>query len=502
MSCLKDWPHRLATLALTTLVALGGLAGLPAPASAARITALDCSADGLIRAISSANADRSQQHEFRMSPQCDYTLTTVADSRFGPTGLPVVTSDIRIIGFGSRILRSTAAGTPEFRLLAVADGGRLQLEDLTLFNGRAAPQLHGGAVYVANGTLVANRVMFYGSRAHRGGALAIDDINASVQSINSTFYTNQAVDVGGAVYLPIGAAAALLDSNTVYLNSAGTTGGGLFSNSRPLVLRNSIVVANFVGPSMTRGDADCGGGVYSGAASNLVGRGTGCPTGATDIAVDPTTVFDRVLGFAANNGGATLTVAPRPGSPAIDNGACNQPVDQRNSPRPQPKNGRCDIGAVEVTPVGVLDLSFDRATLRVNERLPLELTWTVPDGRNWHDLRSVDLRLRDERGVALWLRFDEASGTLMLVDPESGATGEGLKPGSNKRLRTDAAIVYLTDSELIGSGPSGQSVTLKLSIGFRRQAAERTLQVEVQAIDDQGVVQEFAPAGTIQVQER
>jgi hypothetical protein len=59
-----------------------------------------------------------------------------------------------------------------------------------------------------------------------------------------------------------------------------------------------------------------------------------------------------MLGPLQNNGGPTLTMAPLPGSPAIDAvGAtvCPPPVtDQRGITRPQGKS--CDIGAVEVVP--------------------------------------------------------------------------------------------------------------------------------------------------------
>lgn len=58
---------------------------------------------------------------------------------------------------------------------------------------------------------------------------------------------------------------------------------------------------------------------------------------------------DPMLGPLTNNGGPTLTMALRPGSPAInagDNASC-PPTDQRGVPRPFA--GACDIGAFEYT---------------------------------------------------------------------------------------------------------------------------------------------------------
>lgn len=55
-----------------------------------------------------------------------------------------------------------------------------------------------------------------------------------------------------------------------------------------------------------------------------------------------------LLGPLADNGGATLTHLPQPGSPAIDGGQCAPGLvaDQRGGERPA--GGACDIGAVEV----------------------------------------------------------------------------------------------------------------------------------------------------------
>jgi hypothetical protein len=84
----------------------------------------------------------------------------------GPTGLPVIAANdnLTILGNGDTIARSTAAGTPAFRLLDVADGASLTLANLTLQGGLAmgiSPR--GGAVYSQgaldlNGVTVQNNV--------------------------------------------------------------------------------------------------------------------------------------------------------------------------------------------------------------------------------------------------------------------------------------------------------------------------------------------------------
>jgi hypothetical protein len=139
---------------------------------------------------------------------------------------------------------------------------------------------------------------------------------------------------------------AWLQHSTVSKNTA-STGAGLYSN-RPdtLTFRNSIVAGNTTPQGHTA--ADCAGRFVS-QGHNLVSTGTDCPANRSleDRTVHPSIVFTQVLGPLHNNGGATLTHALLPGSPAIntgDNAGCPA-TDQRGVTRPQ--GAGCDIGAYE-----------------------------------------------------------------------------------------------------------------------------------------------------------
>ena len=74
------------------------------------------------------------------APSSPYTLTAVDNSTDGATGLPVIAAgdNLTIVGNGDTIGRSTASGTPAFRLLDVAAGATLTLQGLTLTNGLAS----------------------------------------------------------------------------------------------------------------------------------------------------------------------------------------------------------------------------------------------------------------------------------------------------------------------------------------------------------------------------
>lgn len=55
---------------------------------------------------------------------------------------------------------------------------------------------------------------------------------------------------------------------------------------------------------------------------------------------------------------------------------------------------------------------------------------------------------------------------------------------------------------MVGSGPTGQTVTLKLNLIPGEPAAKHTYVVEIAATDVTGQHAYFAPAGTLRVTER
>jgi Tol biopolymer transport system component len=149
-------------------------------------------------------------------------------------------------------------------------------------------------------------------------------------------------------------------------------------------------------------------------------------------------------------------------------------------------------------PFGTAELTPATATVAVHERLPYSVTWTVPPPLTWHDLDSVELRIRDDQGTILWVGFDEAAGTLGLLNAAGHRVGPAFPPGHRGQLESSGATLYLRDSRVEGSGPTGPSVTLTLEVSFKPRAAGRTYVVEVLAVDDAGQEQ-IEPAGTLTV---
>jgi hypothetical protein len=163
----------------------------------------DGDVQGLIDAIHAANAASTQEAArsiaapavINLAADGNYTLTEVNNTFLGANGLPLITGTMIINGNGATIARSSAAGTPEFRILRAQSGSTLTLRDLTLTNG----------------------VVISGEKeAQFGGAL-------------NSF---------GAV---------TLERTRIISNTAGVAGGGIFLGDGPVVITDSLLISNSAG---------------------------------------------------------------------------------------------------------------------------------------------------------------------------------------------------------------------------------------------------------------
>ncbi len=209
-----------------------------------------------------------------------FTLNAVNNTTDSPTGLPIIATkdNLSIVGNGDTIERSTATGTPAFRLLDVAGGASLTLANLTLQGGLAVTagivgSAEGGAIrnqgaLILNGVTVQNNVA-QGSGYISGGTGAGGGIysSGSLTLQGCTIQNNQALGgdtyrgdssggagLGGGLYLAGGTAS--LRSTTVDYNTAKGgkgfrgkapglgEGGGLYIDPRAAVCLDAFTQAN------------------------------------------------------------------------------------------------------------------------------------------------------------------------------------------------------------------------------------------------------------------
>jgi hypothetical protein len=148
---------------------------------------------------------------------------------------------------------------------------------------------------------------------------------------------------------------------------------------------------------------------------------------------------------------------------------------------------------------GTFDLTPVESSVAVREPLMYAYTWTVPSPLNWHDLESLELRIRDGEDTIISLRFDEATQTFSLLNEAKDEFAKAFAAGSSNSLQTAQATLDLAGTSVKGSGPTGPSITLNLALSFKPQAAGRTFIVEVAATNDGSTRSEFMQAGTLTV---
>ena len=181
--------------------------------------------------------------------------------------------------------------------------------------------------------------------------------------------------------------------------------------------------------------------------------------------------------------------------------------------------------------LGGFDLNPDDARVQAGEMLSYTVDWTVPAHQVWRNLKTIDFRLRGAHDTLLWLRWDEASNTFSLCRKGGGGGGNadqghsgdsgddddgnrrgahgaaskvvcspGELPGAMAVLTTPFARLHLVDTAVMGSGPTGQVVTLKLALSLRGKSAEHHYRVELAAADDFGNEDRFVQASTLHVE--
>lgn len=324
-------------------------------------TADETTADGncsLEEAIQAANTDTavdacpagSGADTIVLASGATYTLTTVDNNGEGPNGVPVVNGPITIIGNGATITRSSASGTPQFRLTDVVSGGSLTLGNLTVSNfdepagtGTSSVQGLGGAILahgdlsINNSTISGNRAEFSKTADADGGAIwAGGTLTVTNSTISGNAAAGRGGSVGGGIIVRPGAVATITSST--FADNSAQQGADLETESSGLTITDTIMASGCV---LEATITDGGHNLETGSSCGF--------TAGTDLRNT-----NPQLGALASNGGPTPTQALAPGSPAVDAGGTCPAADSGTDQRGLPRFAPCDIGAYEVqdqTPV-------------------------------------------------------------------------------------------------------------------------------------------------------
>ena len=352
----------------------------------------------LKNAITAANATFAHDTIDVTGGPCTFTLTTVADAAAGGSGLPIVVHPLTVEGQGSTIARSTAVGTPNFRIWFASGASdantTLTLHDMSITGGSvtgtnvgggvagfvAGIRLdkvsvysnaaglsggYGGGVATIGGTLDVDRSMIFSNTASNGAGLSTNQTpgivrrsllfgNAAASSTggaliqgstvnfeNVTVAGNVAVNgLGGIAVTSSGAITGTVnvDSSTLYNNrrtNVAAPANALFA----LAAGDAIHVRNSIvtDDSLAPATAVSCAGTVTNDGGNLEWPGTTC-----GFATNANPQLGAAIAYPPGANGYPLL----PTSPAIDLGGATCPAtDQFDKPRPD--GAACDTGAFE-----------------------------------------------------------------------------------------------------------------------------------------------------------
>jgi hypothetical protein len=149
------------------------------------------------------------------------------------------------------------------------------------------------------------------------------------------------------------------------------------------------------------------------------------------------------------------------------------------------------VSKVVVFTLGTAELTPRSGSTGAGEPVTFQVTWTVPSGKSWRDMQSIDLQLNAESGCGLWARFlIGETNTLALLDSDGNITAVGV-PGASEVLDSAAGTLDLAQSRLQRTGPDGPSVTVNFVVSFKASTMKHHsgYQTELLATDVDGAVQ-------------
>jgi hypothetical protein len=364
-----------------------------------------------------------------------------------------------INGPGANLLsvQRPAAGASNFRIFNIASNVIATISGLTIANGNAASDFGGG---ISNsGTLTLTNTAVYGNSAFFGGGISngLGTLTVSGSTIagnsatggagisggtlnlvNSTISGNMASGNGGGIAVGM----VTITNSTIAGNSASGFGGGLFNNAANganLTARSTILALN------TASDGPDVSGPLASQGFNLVGNSSGAtisPILFTDQVGSAGSPIDPLLNFLRDDGGATITRALLPGSPALDKGdSGGLTTDQRGFPRPinlvntpnASGGDGSDIGAFEVQATTLANIS---TRLRVETGDNALIAGFIVTGT---DPKKVIIRaIGPSTGVA-----DHLADPILELHDSTGATlasNDNWQDSPNKQAIIDSTI--------------------------------------------------------------
>ncbi|MBI4752726.1 MAG: hypothetical protein HY774_29910, partial [Acidobacteria bacterium] len=316
-------------------------------------------------------------------------------------------------GAGVTVTRSTAGGTPNFRIFNISSG--VMMNNLSITNGNVSGGDGGGIINSGTLTMTGSTISgntLTGSFPLGGGIFNMGALILTNCTISGNLNIGSTASLGGGIrsHGPVTLLNCTITGNTS-LGGNPFGGGVSLGNGGTMNLRNSLIAGNSANQGI-----DIFGTIVS-LGYNLIGN-----TANTTITGDTTGNILNVnpmLGGLASNGGPTQTHALLTGSPAIDAGTTTSAplTDQRGFGR----SGNTDIGAFEfngLTPTTVTSMVRASGNPVCAGAL---VDWTVTFGASVTGVTSTNFAVVGGTGTSI--TNVTGSGTTWTVTVNTGTAG-------------------------------------------------------------------------------
>ncbi|MEL6852394.1 MAG: choice-of-anchor Q domain-containing protein, partial [Bacteroidota bacterium] len=233
------------------------------------LTVQNCSFTGCSTGLGNGGAIYNRDGALTLNT-CDFTNNTAPDGG--------AVASFQSAGTASLIINGgTYSGNRATGTLGSGEGGAVLIEggsgNLSNFLMSSNLAEFGGAIYatsttnlsIANATFNTNRVEDAGSAINQGGALFLEDLNATLSFIS--FNTNQSQEQAGAIYLTKTAGSFSTSFTNIAFsgNIAGSSAGAVYTDGVDLTITNTPFSNN---------SGSFGGGLYMTAATVGITRGS------------------------------------------------------------------------------------------------------------------------------------------------------------------------------------------------------------------------------------
>ena len=282
---------------------------VPVPHIPSAVTSIDDSGPGSLRQAL-ADAQDGDTITFNISPAPRPNAPSVATVITLTSGELLVNKSVTISGPGAGALTiARDANASPFRIFNISPGHTVNLQGLTISGGIAQgafPANAGGGIYNDHSSVTLNSCVLSGNSASFGGA-AFSNATSSAAVLtlnNSTVSNNSAGTSGGGIFSDgesLGNATLAANSSTVSGNTAVFGGGGVYSSGQAGSATMTLNNSTFSGNSAN----SFAGGIYN---NGFAGNAT--------LAISNSTL----TGNSASSGGAVYLDGSNAGNAKLDIG--------------------------------------------------------------------------------------------------------------------------------------------------------------------------------------